>query len=80
MKNSSLRMEHKRTLHSVLEGFTGFHPCDRELLVHKGGLRGAQTHDTSKAMPYLTPNFPRPPLSVDSKLDLERSKGYILVM
>ncbi len=80
MKNSSLCMEHKRTLHAVLGGFTGFHPCDLELLVHKGGLRGSQTCDASKAMPYLTPNSPRPPLSVDSKLDLERSKGCILVM
>jgi hypothetical protein len=80
VKNSSLHMEHKRTSHSVLGGFTGFHPCDLELLVHKGGLRRAQTCDTSKAMPYPTPNSPRPPLNVDSKLDLERSKGCILVM
>jgi hypothetical protein len=80
VKNSSLHMEHKRTLHSVLGAFTGFHPGDLELLIHKGGLRGAQTCDSSKAMPYPTPNFPRPPLSVDSKLDLERSKGCIQVM
>jgi hypothetical protein len=33
-------MEHKRTLHSVLGGFAGFHPCDLELLLHKGGAQG----------------------------------------